>query len=360
MAPVYFALKSSLACDVAVAVTAQHREMLDQVLDLFHITPEYDLNIMKPGQSLEELTARVLLGLKSVFDNYSPDLVLVHGDTTTAFVACLGAFYKRIPVGHVEAGLRTKNIYSPWPEEANRKLISGMSALNFAPTVTASENLLGEGVDRGTIKITGNTVVDALLEIDKKLKADSALSSSLDASLGLNTEKRLILVTGHRRESFGEGFDRICRALSMISKLPEVQVVYPVHLNPMVEGPVRNLLEGSDNVLLLPPVDYLPFVHLMRRASIVLTDSGGVQEEAPSLGKPVLVMRENSERPEAILAGTAKLVGTDPDKIYSEVHKLLTDHDHYSLMSTASNPYGDGNAAQRICEAVERYFTAKL
>ena len=352
MAPVYEALRANRGLDVRVAVSAQHREMLDQVLRLFGIKPDYDLNVMKPGQGLTEITAAVLAGLKPVLEEYAPDLLLVHGDTTTTLSASLAAYYQQIPVGHVESGLRTGNIYSPWPEEVNRKITGGIARLHFAPTEKAASNLKSEGVEEDHISITGNTVIDALFEVVEKLDNDQQQSASFDTEFGIDLTKRLILVTGHRRESFGGGFERICAALATIAKREDVQIIYPVHLNPNVKGPVESSLGALERVKLIAPQDYLPFVHLMRRADIILTDSGGVQEEAPSLGKPVLVMRDTTERPEAVDAGTVKLVGTDDDLIVRETSKLLDDQSAYDAMSRAHNPYGDGLASRRICDAV--------
>lgn len=357
MAPVYEALRATPGLDVRVAVTAQHREMLDQVLRLFGIEPEYDLNVMKPGQGLTEITAAVLAGLKPVLEEFAPDLLLVHGDTTTTLSASLAAYYQQIPVGHVEAGLRTGNIYSPWPEEINRKVTGAITRLHFAPTETAASNLKSEGVEEDKISITGNTVIDALLEVVERLENDLEQSAALDTEFGIDPTKRLILVTGHRRESFGGGFERICSALATIAKREDLQIIYPVHLNPNVKGPVEINLGKLERVKLIAPQDYLPFVHLMRRADIILTDSGGVQEEAPSLGKPVLVMRDTTERPEAVDAGTVKLVGTNADLIVRETNKLLDDQSAYDAMSRAHNPYGDGLASQRIRDAVLSFLT---
>lgn len=359
MAPVYEVLKATPGLDVRVAVTAQHREMLDQVLRLFGIEPDYDLNIMKPGQGLTEITVAVLAGLKPVLEEYAPDLLLVHGDTTTTLSASLAAYYQQIPVGHVEAGLRTGNIYSPWPEEINRKVTGSIARLHFAPTEKAASNLKSEAVPADRISITGNTVIDALLEVVERLENDPKQSAAFDVEFGIDPTKRLILVTGHRRESFGGGFERICSALAALAKREDVQIIYPVHLNPNVKGPVEISLGELERVKLCAPQDYLPFVHLMRRANIILTDSGGVQEEAPSLGKPVLVMRDTTERPEAVDAGTVKLVGTDDDLIMRETSKLLDDQAAYDAMSRAHNPYGDGLASQRIRDAVLSYLTIK-
>lgn len=356
MAPVYEVLRATPNLDVRVAVTAQHREMLDQVLRLFEIDPDYDLNVMKPGQGLTEITSAVLAGLKPVLEEFSPDLLLVHGDTTTTLSASLAAYYQQIPVGHVEAGLRTGDIYSPWPEEINRKVAGTIAQLHFAPTAKAATNLKNEAVDVGNISTTGNTVIDALLEVVERLERDPQQSAAFDAEFGIDPSKRLILVTGHRRESFGGGFERICSALATIAQRDDIQIIYPVHLNPNVKGPVETTLAALDSVKLIPPQDYLPFVHLMRRADIILTDSGGVQEEAPSLGKPVLVMRDTTERPEAVDAGTVKLVGTDADLIVGETNKLLDDGDAYESMARAHNPYGDGLASGRIRDAILEFF----
>lgn len=355
MAPVVKALARTSGIEARVAVTAQHREMLDQVLQLFEIAPDYDLNLMKPGQGLTEITSGVLTGLKPVLEDFAPDLVLVHGDTTTTLAASLAAYYQRIPVGHVEAGLRTGNIYSPWPEEINRKVTGAITRLHFAPTDKARQNLHREGVHGDQIHVTGNTVIDALLNVVARLERDAQLSQSLDRQLGVDPSRDTILVTGHRRESFGGGFERICDALNRLARRDNVHIIYPVHLNPNVIGPVKERLGKTGNISLIPPQDYLPFVHLMRRAQIILTDSGGVQEEAPSLGKPVLVMRDTTERPEAVEAGTVKLVGTDTELIVSEMTHLLDDAVAYDAMARAHNPYGDGLAAGRIRDAIIGY-----
>jgi len=352
MAPVVKALADTDGVEARVCVTGQHREMLDQVLQLFDIVPDYDLDIMKPGQDLHSITAAVLTGLKPVLEGFEPELVLVHGDTTTTLSATLSAFYLKIAVGHVEAGLRTGNIHSPWPEEINRKVTSTIAQLNFAPTDLAKQNLLDEGVRECSTIVTGNTVIDALHLVIQRIGADPDLSSQLEAEFDLFKDRRIILVTGHRRESFGDGFAQICEALWQLSKREDIQIVYPVHLNPNVKGPVEQRLSGLDNVHLIPPQDYLPFVYLMSRADLILTDSGGIQEEAPSLGKPVLVMRETTERPEAIDAGTVKLVGTNTVKIVTEVETLLDDQSAYQAMSFAHNPYGDGLATDRIVKAI--------
>ena len=352
MAPLVQALYAHPDVDAQVCVTAQHREMLDQVLELFEIEPDYDLNIMQPGQTLTDITGNILKGMESVLHECKPDAVLVHGDTTTTLATALAAFYQQIPVGHVEAGLRTGNILSPWPEEANRKLTSVLAKWHFSPTEKSKANLLIENVAGERVTVTGNTVIDALLEVKRKLDGNDRLQKQFTNQFPfLSNEKnsKLILVTGHRRESFGSGFERICEALAKTAKQnPNVQIVYPVHLNPNVREPVNRLLKGVNNIHLIEPLDYLPFVWLMNRSDIILTDSGGIQEEAPSLGKPVLVMRDTTERPEAVDAGTVKLVGTDTDAIADAIATLLTDKKIYETMSKAHNPYGDGQASQRI------------
>lgn len=352
MAPVVNALAGADGVDARVCVTAQHREMLDQVLGLFQIRPDYDLDLMKPGQDLTDITANVLHGLKPVLADFAPDLVLVHGDTTTTLAATLAAYYQRIPVGHVEAGLRTGDILSPWPEEVNRKVAGAITKMHFAPTDRSRANLRAENVPATDIHVTGNTVIDALQQAVAIINADIELETELAGRFNLDPAKRMILVTGHRRESFGGGFQRICTALARIAQREDIEIVYPVHLNPNVQGPVSETLGGLGNVHLLPPQDYLPFVYLMNRSHLILTDSGGVQEEAPSLGKPVLVMRETTERPEAVEAGTVRLVGTDVDMIVDSATTLLDDTNAYEAMSFAHNPYGDGHAAQRIVEIV--------
>ena len=349
MAPLVTALASHPGFDAKCCVTAQHREMLDQVLDLFDITPDHDLNVMRPGQTLEHLIGNILSGMKEVLAQERPDLVLVHGDTTTTFAAALAAYFANVPVGHIEAGLRTGDITSPWPEEGNRRLTAAITQYHFAPTETSRANLLAENIPSCQVFVTGNTVVDALLKVTAKIRNDSQLRDSLDAHFPFLGGRDMILVTGHRRESFGAGFERICKALSAISeKFPNTNIVYPVHLNPQVQEPVNRNLGKFRNVHLIPPTDYLPFVYLMQRAKVILTDSGGIQEEAPTLGKPVLVMRDTTERPEAVNAGTVKLVGTDPDKIVTHVSRLMTDTVYYDTMSRAHNPYGDGKAVERI------------
>jgi len=349
MAPVVKALQQNSKFIVKICVTAQHRQMLDQVLSLFGIHPDFDLNLMQPGQDLTDITSRVLQGMREVLQSWRYDLVLVHGDTTTTMAASLAAYYEKIPVGHVEAGLRTGNIYSPWPEELNRRLTGAIASIHFAPTETARKNLLSEGVLDERIYVTGNTVIDALLQVVARIEQNSALSREIAAQLSfLDATKKLVLVTGHRRENFGEGFENICNALKQIGERDDVQIVYPVHLNPNVQEPVQRILSKCPNVHLIEPLDYLPFVYLMSRSYLIITDSGGVQEEAPSLGKPVLVMRNTTERPEAIEACTVKLVGTVTKNIVDETVRLLDVSEAYRAMAAASNPYGDGKAAQKI------------
>jgi UDP-N-acetylglucosamine 2-epimerase (non-hydrolysing) len=351
--------------ETVVCVTGQHREMLDQVLRIFDITPDYDLNIMKQGQDLYDVTARVLTGMREVLDKVHPDLVLVHGDTTTSTAAALAAFYRRIPVGHVEAGLRTHDMYSPWPEEMNRQITGRVATCHFAPTPLSRQNLLDEGVKEGHITVTGNTVIDALYMVVDKIKGDAALRQTLDEELRANgydvarlqESRKMVLITGHRRENFGEGFISICRAIKTLSeKFPDVDLIYPMHLNPNVRRPIHEVfgenLSSLGNLFFIEPLEYLSFVRLMERSTIVLTDSGGIQEEAPGLGKPVLVMRDTTERPEALKAGTVRLVGTDYDRIIREVSTLLTDPVTYDRMSHAVNPYGDGKACGRIADFI--------
>ena len=349
--------------ETLVCVTGQHREMLDQVLNIFGIVPNYDLNIMKPGQDLYDVTARILSGMRDILTRTQPDVLLVHGDTTTSMAVALAAFYQQIPVGHVEAGLRTHNIYSPWPEEMNRQITGRIATYHFSPTPLSRENLLREGIDKSRILVTGNTVIDALYAVVNKMKDDVPLQLSLEKELkaaGYDTGRlvteegrRLVLITGHRRENFGDGFLHICRAIKMLSeKYPDVDFVYPMHLNPNVRKPIKDIFGENcqSNLFFIEPLEYLSFVYLMEKSHIVLTDSGGIQEEAPGLGKPVLVMRDTTERPEALEAGTVKLVGTDYDKIVSEVSSLLDDAQYYGKMSQAVNPYGDGNACKRIVD----------
>jgi len=356
MAPLVHALAADERFESKCCVTAQHREMLDQVLELFKITPDYDLNLMKAGQTLPEITSRILLELTPVLKEFKPDVVLVHGDTATTFAASLAAYYEQIAVGHVEAGLRTGNIYSPWPEEGNRKLTGSLTKYHLAPTENSKANLLKENVAAENISVTGNTVIDALLLVKQQIENDIDLSNTLAGQFPmLDESKKLILVTGHRRESFGGGFERICEALAQTAKAhPDCQILYPVHLNPNVQEPVKRILKDVNNVHLIEPQQYLPFVYLMDCAHIILTDSGGIQEEAPSLGKPVLVMRDTTERPEAVDAGTVRLVGTDVVKITSALNELLTNDESYKTMSRAHNPYGDGKACQRICDILAR------
>ncbi len=351
MAPLVHALSEKI--EVKVCVTAQHREMLDQVLDLFEITPDYDLDIMRPGQDLFDVTSNVLLGVKKILQSESPDIVLVHGDTTTSMAAALAAFYLQIPVGHVEAGLRTHNIKSPFPEEFNRQLTSKIATFHFAPTEIARQNLLDEKVECSKIYITGNTVIDALLSMVEKSRSISFSKSILKEVpflKGESSPSRIILVTGHRRENFGHGFEEICQALYCIStENPDVQIIYPVHMNPNVREPVNRILSNINNVHLVEPMEYLTFIKLMDLSYLILTDSGGIQEEAPSLGKPVLVMRDTTERPEAINAGTVKLVGATKEGIVKMVNQLLIDKQLYEKMSKVRNPYGDGNSSNMIC-----------
>ena len=357
MAPVVHALRANPHFRCLVCVTAQHREMLDQVMQLFALKADYDLDLMQPGQNLNGLTSRALTGLQKVLEDCQPDLVLVHGDTTTTLAAGMAAFYQRIDVGHVEAGLRTGDIHAPWPEEFNRSVVGLFAKHHFSPTQQTANNLITEGRDPKTIYVTGNTVLDALLEVSHRIDNDAALAQRLSEQFSyINPTKKLILVTGHRRENFGDGFIQICQAILSLAARPDTQIIYPVHLNPNVQKPVNDLLHGLEDVHLIEPQDYLPFVYLLKRAHIVLTDSGGIQEEAPTLGKPVLVMRETTERPEAVAAGTAKLVGTDTQKIIFEVSKLLDDEQHYQAMARASNPYGDGKAAQKIVQILESYY----
>lgn len=352
--------------ETLVCVTGQHREMLDQVLNIFGIVPNYDLNIMKPGQDLYDVTARILSGMRDILTRTQPDVLLVHGDTTTSMAVALAAFYQQIPVGHVEAGLRTHNIYSPWPEEMNRQITGRIATYHFSPTPLSRENLLREGIDKSRILVTGNTVIDALYAVVNKMKDDVPLQLSLEKELkaaGYDTGRlvteegrRLVLITGHRRENFGDGFLHICRAIKMLSeKHPDVDFVYPMHLNPNVRKPIKEIFGENcqSNLFFIEPLEYLSFVYLMEKSHIVLTDSGGIQEEAPGLGKPVLVMRDTTERPEALEAGTVKLVGTDYDKIVSEVSSLLDDAQYYEKMSQAVNPYGDGKACERIAQYIQ-------
>ena len=358
MAPVVRALSDCTTLDAKVCVTAQHRQMLDQVLELFEIVPDFDLDIMKPNQDLYDLTARILVSMRDVLAEFKPDLVLVHGDTTTCFAVGLAAFYQQIPVGHVEAGLRTGNMLAPFPEEANRSLVGRLTTLHFAPTDLSRQNLLDEAVDQANVLVTGNTVIDALLWVISRLEnyEDSVWKQAVGETLFellSDKQKPLVLITGHRRENFGQGFIDLCTAIKTLAEShPDWEFVYPVHLNPNVQKPVYDILSSLENVSLIEPQDYLPFAWLMNRSSLILTDSGGIQEEAPSLGKPVLVMRDVTERPEAVEAGTVRLVGTDADKIIANVNEVMLDDDVYQSMSRAHNPYGDGKAAPRILERI--------
>lgn len=362
MAPLYLEFKNSQEdYEVKLCVTGQHREMLDQVLELFEIKPDFDLDIMKASQSLNQITGLVVSGLKPILDKEKPDLVLVHGDTATSFAAGLAAFYNQIPVGHIEAGLRTGNIYSPWPEEANRKLTSAITEYHFAPTQDAKNNLIKENIDSTKIFVTGNTVIDSLFIIKNKLENNEELQKYFSEKFNfLDNNKKLILVTGHRRENFGDGFQEICKALKESAQNnQDIQIVYPVHLNPSVQEPVHSILKDVSNIFLIEPLEYLAFVYLMNKAFIILTDSGGIQEEAPSLGKPVLVMRTNTERPEAVKSGTVKLVGTDSKIIVEEIEILLRDPKKYLSMSNANNPYGDGNSSKKIVKLLSKYMAKK-
>lgn len=353
MAPVIEALRATEGIQTLVAVTAQHRQMLDQVLSLFDIRPDDDLDVMEPGQTLPGLFGKILTGMTEVIERRKPDLVLVHGDTSTTLATAMAAFYAKVPVGHVEAGLRTGDLSAPWPEEANRRLTAPISALHFAPTERSRQNLLQESISGRSVHVTGNTVIDALLTVVRKIERDDSLSAEMQATFPfLDSGKRLILVTGHRRENFGAGFEQMCRALAELAARGDTQIVYPVHLNPNVQEPVNRILGGAPNVTLIEPLDYLPFVYLMSRSYLIITDSGGVQEEAPSLGKPVLVMRDTTERPEAVDAGTVLLVGTSQARIVDTATRLLDDPAAYEQMSRAHNPYGDGQASRRIVDAI--------
>lgn len=355
MAPLVKRLATTVGIEHAVCVTGQHRQMLDQVLALFAIKPEYDLNLMRAGQTLTDVTIAVLTALPPVIAEFKPDRILVQGDTTTAMAAALSAFYHRVKIGHVEAGLRTRDFDNPWPEEMNRRVADVIADQFYAPTAESRQNLLDEGTDPKRIFVTGNTVIDALLDVVARFEREPALKSELAARFPfLAPDKRMILVTGHRRESFGAGFERICHAIKRLAETPDVQVVYPVHLNPNVREPVGRLLGDHPRIHLIEPQDYLPFVYLMNACYFIITDSGGVQEEAPSLGKPVLVMRDTTERPEAVTAGTVRLVGTDTDRIVAEAQRLLDDPTAYATMSRAHNPYGDGKASQRIIQELAR------
>ncbi|MDD3054800.1 MAG: UDP-N-acetylglucosamine 2-epimerase (non-hydrolyzing) [Aliarcobacter sp.] len=358
MAPLVKAFENEPTIESKVCVTAQHREMLDQVLEMFDIKPDYDLNIMKPGQDLFDVTSNVLLGLKDVLNDFSPDVVLVHGDTTTTSSASLASFYNKIKVGHVEAGLRTGDMYSPWPEEANRQITGVLASYHFAPTTTSANNLLKENKNPKDIVVTGNTVIDALFlalyKIEKNDELKSKIIESINSQYELKDDKKIILVTGHRRENFGDGFINICEALKTIAlNNPDIDIVYPVHLNPNVQKPVKEILSNTSNVYLINPLQYEQFIYMMNKSYFIITDSGGVQEEAPSLGKPVLVMRDTTERPEAVEAGTVKLVGTSKETIIKEAQKLIEDENEYNTMSKAHNPYGDGKACERIVNFIK-------
>ena len=354
MLPLYHELKKNNNISVSLCVTGQHRGMLDQVLNLFEVVPDFDLDIMQSGQDLTDVTTKILQGLRDLFEKVRPDLVLVHGDTATTFAASLACYFQKIKVGHVEAGLRTHDLYSPWPEEGNRRLTSVLSKLNFAPTVNSKQNLLNEGFDTKSIFVTGNTVIDALYFVIDKIKNDTKINNELSAFFSfLDSNKKIVLITGHRRENFGQGFENICSAIGQLSEMhQDVQFVYPMHLNPNVRAPVKKYLSSRKNIFLIEPLDYLPFVYLMSKSYLILTDSGGIQEEAPSLGKPVIVMRGTTERPEAVRVGTVKLVGTDIDLIISSVDTLLNNSSIYLQMSELHNPYGDGKASSRIVKII--------
>jgi UDP-N-acetylglucosamine 2-epimerase (non-hydrolysing) len=357
MAPLALKLQQNIEdFETKVCVTGQHRQMLDQVLELFNLKPDFDLNLMKPGQTLSDVTSGVLKGLEQVFEQWKPDIILVHGDTATTFAASLAGYYHKIKIGHVEAGLRTGDLYSPWPEEANRQLTGVLANYHFAPTNSSYQNLIKENVNPETIIVTGNTVIDALLQVKDKVEQDEDLIQKFEQEFKfLDKSKKLVLVTGHRRENFGQGFLNICTALANLAKkYSDIQIVYPVHLNPNVQTPVNELLSGIDNIFLIQPQDYLPFVYLMNRSYLILTDSGGIQEEAPSLGKPVLVMRDTTERPEAVDAGTVRLVGTDVSTIEKSVSELLENTSLYNAMAAAHNPYGDGTSCQQIIDFLKR------
>jgi UDP-N-acetylglucosamine 2-epimerase (non-hydrolysing) len=363
MAPVIRALAEEPTINALVCVTGQHRQMLDGVLKLFRITPDFDLNIMQKGQHLEDITSKVLCSLDGIIRECTPDMILVQGDTTTTMAASLAAFYQKVSVGHVEAGLRTGDIYSPWPEEINRKITSVIANIHFTPTIQARQNLLTEGIEDTYIKVTGNTVIDALLDVIDGIKRDRGfvqrmhqLYPFLENNVGTDQVKHMILVTGHRRESFGTGFENICHALKDLAKRSDVNIMYPVHMNPNVREPVFRILDGLNNIKLIDPLDYRQFIYFMYRAKLIITDSGGVQEEAPSLGKPVLVLRDVTERPEAVDAGTVKLVGTNRRRIVEETERLLNDSKEYLRMSKKSNPYGDGKASGRIVDAILEHF----
>lgn len=358
MAPLVKAFKNNNHFDTRVCVTAQHRQMLDQVLEIFEILPEYDLNIMKAGQDLYDITSNVLVGVRDVLADFKPDIVFVHGDTSTTFSASLAAYYSKVKVGHIEAGLRTYDIYSPWPEEGNRQLTGVLANYHFAPTVQSQENLLKEGKNQNDIYVTGNTVIDALMYVLHRIESQPELKEKIKKKISsqylLDHNRKVILVTGHRRENFGQGFINICEGLKQIAlNNPNVDIVYPVHLNPNVQKPVNQILSDIENVYLIDPLQYEEFIYLMSQAYFIITDSGGIQEEAPSLGKPVLVMRDTTERPEAVAAGTVKLVGCDKETLVREAEKLLHDHSEYEIMSRAHNPYGDGKACERVVQLMQ-------
>ncbi|WP_368899111.1 non-hydrolyzing UDP-N-acetylglucosamine 2-epimerase [Morganella morganii] len=355
MIPIILELKKTNH-NIKVCITAQHREMLDQILVLFNIIPDYDLNIMSSEQTLHNITSKILMGLKPIFENFLPDLVLVHGDTATTFATSLSAYYHKVEIGHIEAGLRTGNLYSPWPEEANRKLTAVLSKYHFAPTEIAKKNLLSEGYPENSIYVTGNTVIDTLLLAKEQIDKDKGLSKILESAFGfLNKNRKIILVTGHRRENFGNGFKNICEALAFLAnKYPDIDIVYPVHLNPNVQKPVNEVLKGIRNIYLIPPQEYIHFIYLMTRSVIILTDSGGIQEEGPALGIPVLVMRNETERPEALKSGNICLVGTHKETIINTVTNLLESDDNYNKMASTYSPFGDGMAAKRICDIISK------
>lgn len=356
MATLAIAMRDDPNIDARVCVTAQHRHMLDQILEFFGIAPDYDFNLMTQGQDLTDITSGILLKLRTVLNDWRPDMIVVQGDTTTAFSAALAGFYEKIPVAHVEAGLRTGDIYAPWPEEMNRRFVGMVATLHFPPTALGRDNLLKEGVPEDRIFVTGNTVIDALLIAVSRIRQDTEIYASMEF---INPSKRLVLVTGHRRENFGEGFEAICTAIKALSRRDDIEIVYPVHLNPNVREPVYRILDGATNVHLIEPLDYLPFVYLMDRATLIITDSGGVQEEAPSLGKPVLVMRDKTERPEAVEAGTVLLVGTSAEKIVDNATRLLDDQGFYDSMARTHNPYGDGLATGRIMGRITGFLAHK-
>lgn len=359
MAPIIKLLNKDERFNCKICVTGQHRQMLDKVLSLFEIVPDYDLNIMKLNQSLSSVTGSILDGLDNILEKEKTDIILVHGDTATTMATTLSAYFHQIPVGHVEAGLRTGNIYSPWPEEGNRKITGAIANIHFAPTLKSKENLLNEGINKNNIIVTGNTVIDALFLVGNILNTNNQLREKIKTQFSfLDDNKKMVLITGHRRENFGGGFENICHAIKRFaSENPDMQFVYPVHLNPNVQSPVNNILSNLGNVFLIDPQDYLPFIYLMEKSFFILTDSGGVQEEAPSLGKPVLVMRDTTERPEAVEAGTVKLVGTDYEKIYQSMKSLTEDHSEYTAMSMAHNPYGDGKASEKIIESLCHFLS---